>query len=78
MNKIFEKYKELKKEKEGLKNTVVTTRERLSSEKINKIRKVIADKFLVKSEKIIITNDVNKDIGGGIIIKVENEIGTEA
>lgn len=74
IDKIFKKYQQLKKEENGMKEAVVFSREKLSDEKIEEIKRVIAEKKSVKVGKINISNEIDGSIGGGLIIRIENEI----
>lgn len=74
INKILKKYQELKKEKEGRKDAIIFSRETLDDKSIETIKKAIAEKASVEPGKLSITSEMDQSIGGGLIIKIENEI----
>jgi F-type H+-transporting ATPase subunit delta len=53
---------------------VVFARENLSSQQLQEIKAVLADKKGVEVDKIEISEQVDPEIKGGFIIKMDNEV----
>ena len=73
-NKIIEKYNSLKKEAGGVVDVLVESFNDLDKKNLNIISEKIAKKMNSDPKKIKVSNQINKDILGGLIIKIGNEI----
>jgi F-type H+-transporting ATPase subunit delta len=70
--KIIEKFEQLFNAKHGIVEAKVITKEKIADSEIKKLEKYIKEKYSAK--EIIVDNIVDKNIKGGIIIKVGDEV----
>lgn len=70
--KIIEKFSEIYNKKNGIVEAEVATARKLESFQVHKIESYIKEKY--KAKEVVINNKVDKNIKGGIIIKVGDEI----
>lgn len=69
---IINKFSEIWNKKEGVVEAEVITKEMIKKETSDKVEKFIKDKY--KTEKVLIVNKIDKNIMGGIVIKVGDEM----
>lgn len=72
VNNILSKFNETWNKEEGIIEAEVTVREKISSEMRSDIEKYVKKKY--KAEKVEIIEIINKDIKGGIIVRVGDEV----
>ena len=72
INAIISKFSEIWNSKEGIIEAEVVSREKLDSKSVDKLISYIGKKY--ESKKVEINNIVDKDIKGGIIIRVGDEV----
>ncbi len=69
---IIKKFKEVWNKKEGIVEAEVVSREKLNLGMKNEIERYVEKKY--KAEKVEIIEKIDKDIKGGIIVKVGDEV----
>lgn len=69
---IINKFSEIWNKKEGVVEAEVITKEMIKKETSDKVEKFIKDKY--KTEKVLIVNKIDKNIMGGIVIRVGDEM----
>lgn len=69
---IIKKFKEVWNKKEGIVEAEVVSREKMNLGMKNEIERYIEKKY--KAEKVEIIEKIDKDIKGGIIVKVGDEV----
>lgn len=69
---IIKKFKEVWNRKEGIIEAEVTSREKLNNESKAEIEKFIEKKY--KAEKVEMIEKINKNIKGGIILRIGDEV----
>lgn len=69
---IIKKFKEVWNKKEGIVEVEVVSREKLNLGMKNEIERYVEKKY--KAEKVEIIEKIDKDIKGGIIVKVGDEV----
>ncbi len=69
---IIKKFKEVWNRKEGIVEAEVVSREKLNLGMKNEIERYVEKKY--KAEKVEIIEKIDKDIKGGIIVKVGDEV----
>lgn len=72
INNILSKFNETWNREEGIVEAEVTVREKISPEMRSDIEKYVKTKY--KAEKVEIIEAINKDIKGGIIVQVGDEV----
>ncbi len=72
INNILSKFNETWNREEGIVEAEVTVREKISPEMRSDIEKYVKTKY--KAEKVEIIEVINKDIKGGIIVQVGDEV----
>lgn len=70
--KIIKKFEELYNRESGIAEVEVTSREKLSSELVDKLISFVKEKYDVR--EVIIDNKIDESIKGGIILKIGDEI----
>jgi F-type H+-transporting ATPase subunit delta len=70
--KIMEKYSELYNISNGIVVAEITTRYKIQDTRYKEVESFIKSKY--KAEKVEISNIVDESIGGGIVIKIGDEI----
>lgn len=71
-SKIIEKFAEIWNKKNGIIEAEITSRELLSGEVRTKVRTYLRTKYQAK--EVVISNRIDSNIKGGIVIKVGDEI----
>jgi ATP synthase F1 delta subunit len=71
-DKIIEKFSQIYNTKHGIVEAQTITKEKITDDEIKKIKSYIKEKYFAK--EIIINNIIDKNIKGGIIIKVGDEV----
>ena len=71
-NEILQKFETIFNQKNGIVAAEVISREKLSKEMLEKLNEYIKKKYFGK--EAVVNNKIDKDIDGGIIIKVGYEI----
>ena len=71
-NEILRKFEAVSNMKNGIVVAEVSSREKLSEGMIENLTKFIKEKYQV--EKVVIKNTTDEKIGGGVIVKVGDEI----
>lgn len=69
---IIKKFGEIWNKKEGIVEAEIISWEALSNESLNNVSKYVSNKY--KAKKVVLNNRIDKNIRGGIIIKVGDEI----
>jgi ATP synthase F1 delta subunit len=69
---IIEKFSNLYNQKNGIVEAEITTKEEVRSEVRTRVCTYVSNKY--KAKEVVLNNKVDKDIKGGIIIKVGDEI----
>jgi F-type H+-transporting ATPase subunit delta len=72
LDSIVKKFQEIHNAENGIVEAEVTTREKTSENLEREIKNFIKDKY--KAEKVITNNKIDKNIKGGVIIRVGDEI----
>lgn len=70
--KIVEKFSEIYNAKHGIVEAAIVTRQKIERQDVDRIEKFIKEKYGAK--EVVINNVVDKNIKGGIIVKVGDEI----
>jgi F-type H+-transporting ATPase subunit delta len=70
--KVMAKFNEIWNEKNGIVEAEVISREKLSSQLVNKLNSFIGDKY--KAKKVVLNEVIDEKIQGGIVIKVGDEV----
>ena len=74
IKKILGKYETFRKEMLDVRNVVVVAMQELDDQILEQIKRTVAKKKRVDYERINICQQIDKTIGGGLIIKIDNEI----
>ncbi|MFA6048046.1 MAG: ATP synthase F1 subunit delta [Parcubacteria group bacterium] len=72
LDSIIKKFQEIHNAENGIVEAEVTTREKISESLESKIKSFIKEKY--KAEKVVIHNKVDRNIKGGIIIRIGDEV----
>jgi F-type H+-transporting ATPase subunit delta len=72
INLIISKFSEVWNRNEGILEAEVTASRKLESHQVHKVGSYLKDKY--KAEKVEIIEKINKNIKGGIIVKVGDEV----
>ncbi|MDD3607682.1 MAG: F0F1 ATP synthase subunit delta [Candidatus Moranbacteria bacterium] len=72
--KILEKYEILRREMSGARDMTIIAAREPDDQAVERIKRTVADKKGVDYEKINIRQQIDKTIGGGLIVKIDNEI----
>lgn len=72
VNEIIEKFNEIWNEQNGIVEAEVISARELESSQVCKVESYIKEKY--KAKKVVLKNRVDKNIKGGVIIKVGDEI----
>ncbi|KKP68099.1 MAG: hypothetical protein UR66_C0008G0007 [Candidatus Moranbacteria bacterium GW2011_GWE1_35_17] len=75
-SKIIDKFQEIYNRENGIIEASVTSAEKLEKSQMEKIEKYLLDKY--KAEKVILSNEIRKEIKGGIILRVGEDILDES
>lgn len=70
--KIAEKFKEIWNKENEIVEAEITSREKLSEDLLNGIKKFIKEKY--KAKEVVFNSQVDKNIKGGFVLKVGDEI----
>ena len=71
-NEILRKFETVSNMKNGIVVAEVSSREKLSEGMIEKLTVFIKEKY--QAEKVVIENKIDEKIGGGVIVKVGDEV----
>ncbi len=71
-NEIVKKFEEISNFKNGIIEAEVKSCEKLDSELVDKLSRYIKEKY--QAEKVVIRNLIDEKIGGGVIVRVGDEI----
>ncbi|MFW5885098.1 MAG: F0F1 ATP synthase subunit delta [Patescibacteria group bacterium] len=71
---IEKKFADIQKRDLGISEATVFARENLSSQQLQEIKAVLADKKGTEADKIEISEQLDPEIKGGFIIKMDNEV----
>jgi F-type H+-transporting ATPase subunit delta len=71
-NEVLRKFETVSNMKNGIVVAEVSSREKLSAEMIEKLTSFIKEKY--QAEKVVIKNTTDEKIGGGVIVKVGDEV----
>ncbi|MFZ2226044.1 MAG: ATP synthase F1 subunit delta [Candidatus Moraniibacteriota bacterium] len=71
-NEILRKFETVSNMKNGIVVAEVSSREKLSEGMIENLTKFIKEKY--QAEKVVIENKIDEKIGGGVIVKVGDEV----
>ncbi|HBR79015.1 MAG TPA: ATP synthase F1 subunit delta [Candidatus Moranbacteria bacterium] len=71
-SKIVDKFQEIYNRENGIIEASVTSAEKLDKIQMERIEKYLLDKY--KAEKVMLSNEIRKEIKGGIILRVGDEI----
>ena len=71
-NEILRKFETVSNMKNGIVVAQVTSQEKLSEGMIEKLTVFIKEKY--QAEKVVIENKIDEKIGGGVIVKVGDEV----
>lgn len=74
MGRIIDEFERIYKQQKGVVEVRAVTATRLSDAELDHIKKKVAKKFGVSEDKIIVANDQDGKLGGGIIIHVGDEV----
>jgi F-type H+-transporting ATPase subunit delta len=72
INLIIKKFDDVWNKEEGIVEAEITSREELSHQLINILTKKIQDKY--RAREVLINNKIDKNIKGGIIIQIGDEV----
>jgi len=70
--RIMEKFAEIYNEKNGIVVAEITTKEKIGKDAIGNVEKFIKERYSAK--EVVIENNIDEKIQGGIIIRVGDEI----
>ncbi|MDZ7611859.1 MAG: F0F1 ATP synthase subunit delta [Candidatus Moranbacteria bacterium] len=74
LEEIEKIFRQIQKKEEGIVDAAVYSREKMSDDQMMKIKESIAKKKNIAPENVHLANQVDEDIKGGLLIRVENEI----
>jgi len=74
LSDIENRYRAIKKKDSGQLEGIVYTARKIDSDQIDKIRKAIASKKEVSAKLVGLKSEIDPEMKGGFIVKLENEI----
>ena len=72
ISKVIEKFEQIYNEKNGIVNVEITSARDLGEAQLDDVKEFLKEKY--KAKNIVLETKINKDIKGGVIIRVGDEV----